>query len=89
MELSEKTEIPVRYLSQVINDILGQNFYDFINSYRVNEAIKQLENPSGSKKTVLEILYYAGFNSKSTFNKVFKDYTGITPTEYKKRSLTL
>jgi AraC-like DNA-binding protein len=89
IELSEKTSIPMRYLSQVINDLLNQNFYDFINSYRIKESIKYLTNPAQNKMTILEILYAAGFNSKSTFYKVFRDYTGLTPTEYRKQKLAV
>jgi AraC-like DNA-binding protein len=85
-ELSEKVNIPPRYLSQVINDSLNKNFYDFINSYRIEEAKENLINSHYAKKTILEILYDAGFNSKSTFNKVFKDYTGLTPTEFRRQN---
>jgi len=84
-DLAQKLNIPLRYLSQVINDSLNQNFYDFINSYRIKEALKYLSDSGRDKMTILEILYEAGFNSKSTFYKVFKDHTGESPTEYKKR----
>ncbi len=89
VELSEKIHIHTRHLSQIINDSLNQNFYDFINSYRIKEAIKYLSNPLQNKMTILEILYAAGFNSKSTFYKVFREYTGLTPTEYRKQKLAV
>ncbi len=84
-ELSEKLSFSSKTLSQVINDNLNQNFFDFINSYRIEEAKKIL---SGEKngKTVLEILYEVGFNSKSVFNTAFKKHTGLTPTEFKKQA---
>jgi AraC-like DNA-binding protein len=83
-ELAENLDIHPRYLSQEINDTLNQNFYDFVNSYRVEEAKKFFSDPVTRKKTVLEILYEVGFNSKSVFNNAFKKQTGITPTQFKK-----
>jgi len=83
--LSEKADIPMRFLSQIINDSLNKNFFDFINSYRIEESKNYLSDPKFKKLNVLEILYEVGFNSKSTFNKVFKDYTGQTPTEYRQQ----
>ncbi len=83
-ELAHKLSIPARHLSQVINQSLNKNFFDFVNSYRIEEAKQHLANHSTNKKTVLEILYEVGFNSKSSFNNVFKKYTGMTPTEFKR-----
>jgi len=82
--LARKLSIPSRYLSQVINQSLQKNFFDFVNSYRIEEAKRYLSDHSNNRKTVLEILYEVGFNSKSAFNNVFKKYTGITPTEFKR-----
>jgi AraC-like DNA-binding protein len=87
-ELSEKTDIPVRFLSQIINDLLNKNFFDFINFYRVEESKNYLADSKYKKLNILEILYEVGFNSKSTFNKVFKEYTGLTPTEYRQQHLS-
>src|SRR6185503_1429718 len=70
-------------LSRLINDQLGQNFFDFVNRYRISEAQQMLTNHPDKKITVLEILYQTGFNSKSSFNTLFKKYTGLTPSEYK------
>jgi AraC-like DNA-binding protein len=84
-ELSEKLEINPRTLSQIINDKKNQNFYDFINSYRIEDAKMILANPARRKTTILEVLYGVGFNSKSVFNTTFKKYTGVTPTEYRRR----
>lgn len=80
-ELSQKLRIPPRHLSQIINENLQKNFYDFISEYRIEEAKKMLS--SDEDKTILEILYSAGFNSKSSFNVAFKKYTGQTPTDFK------
>jgi len=78
--------IPAKYLSQVINETLQKNFYDFINSYRIEEAKKKLKNGDDPKMTVLEVLYDSGFNSKSAFNTAFKKHTGYTPTQFRKQA---
>jgi len=83
-DLANKLSISPRYLSQAINDLLNQNFFDLINTYRIEETKRIFSNPSNTKKTVLEILYEVGFNSKSVFNTAFKKHTGMTPTEYRK-----
>jgi len=82
-QISAELEIPSRELSQVINESFNQNFYDFINSFRI-EAAKSRLNDVKEKKTVLEIAYEVGFNSKSAFNGAFKKFTGNTPTNFKK-----
>ena len=83
-ELANNLSIPSRYLSQEINNSLKQNFFDFINSYRIEEAKLLFADPANNKKTVLEILYEVGFNSKSVFNNAFKKHTGTTPTQFKR-----
>ncbi len=82
-DVSDATGIHIKYISQVINELLNKNFHDMVNSYRINEAKWKLLDKSESESTILEILYNSGFNSKSTFNTVFKKYTGITPTEFR------
>ena len=86
-QLASQVSLKPRVLSQVINEELGQNFYDFINRNRIEEASMLLNNPKDRKITVLEVLYEVGFNSKSSFNTLFKKYTGLTPSEFKKKSL--
>jgi AraC-like DNA-binding protein len=83
-QLATLLSLKPRALSQAINEILNQNFFDFINRYRIEEAAKLLANPVDKKITVLEILYEVGFNSKSSFNALFKKYMGLTPTEFKR-----
>jgi AraC-like DNA-binding protein len=82
-ELAQSLSIPSKSLSQSINQQLGKNFYDFVNSYRIEEAKKKIVKANGNGRTILEILYDSGFNSKAAFNRAFKKHTGITPTEYK------
>ena len=83
-EVSGDIGIPVRELSLLINHQLGQHFYDFVNTYRIESAMDILKDTTKSKVTVLEILYEVGFNSKSSFNTAFKKHTGTTPTLYRK-----
>ena len=80
-DLAKLINIPSRTLSQIINESKKMNFYDYINSYRINEAKDILSSSPG--KTILEILYEVGFNSKSAFNTAFKKYTGLTPSKFK------
>jgi AraC-like DNA-binding protein len=87
-QLAEKISIPARSLSDVLNNSLNKNFYDFINEYRINEAARLLSDVKDSSKTVLNILYEVGFNSKSSFNQAFKKQTGLTPTQFKKENLS-
>lgn len=84
-DLSGKLSVSSKHLSQIINERLRQNFFDFINSYRITEACKLLEDNSNDKMTILEILYEVGYNTKSSFNKAFLKFNNITPTEYRRR----
>lgn len=84
-DLSEYMEIHPKSLSQLINSHFSQNFYDFINTYRIQEAKEIMNKNADEKMTILEILYEVGFNSKSAFNHAFKKNTGKTPSEFKKQ----
>ncbi len=84
-QLADKLEVPTYQVSQVINDGMNKNFYDLINGYRVEEAKQLLLEPGNRNYTILSIGFEAGFNSKTTFNTVFKKFTGHTPTEYREK----
>jgi AraC-like DNA-binding protein len=84
-ELSQKLAVSSKKLSQLLNETYQQNYFDFINSYRIEEAKRLITESEDPKITVLEIMYQAGFNSKSSFNTLFKKKAGLTPSEYKKR----
>jgi AraC-like DNA-binding protein len=88
-ELASKLGVLPKFLSQAINQNLKKNFYYFINEYRIEEAKKLLQLSNDSRKTILEILYACGFNSKSTFNSAFKKYEGVTPKQFKQRLQSL
>lgn len=82
--ISDDIQLPVRDLSLLINHQIGQHFFDFINTYRIEYAKNILSDSTKKKVTILEILYEAGFNSKSSFNTAFKKQTGQTPSLYRK-----
>ncbi len=83
-DIAETLGISNNTLSQVINEKLQKNFYDFINDYRIATAQKLLLNPRKSHLTLLAIAFESGFNSKSSFNSVFKKQCQATPSEFRK-----
>jgi AraC-like DNA-binding protein len=83
--LAEKAGLPPSHVSQVLNERLNKNFYDFVNGYRVEEAKRILRDPRRRDQKILGIAFDTGFASKVAFNRVFKKHTGMTPSEYKSR----
>ncbi len=84
-DLAGMLAIPSWQLSRVINLSFAQNFFNFVNGYRIEHAKRRLADPASNHKTMLRILHDAGFNSKSTFNEAFKRHTGMTPSEFRNR----
>lgn len=82
-----KLNISPNYLSQLVNNLAGCNFPDFINEYRVKDAQAKLCDPNFSKYTILSIGLESGFNSRSTFYEAFKKFAGMSPTQYRKKLL--
>ncbi len=80
-KLADKLQVKSNYLSQVINQFHKRNFYEFINTYRIEEAQKLLKETS---LKIEAVAYDSGFNSLSTFNAVFKKIVGKTPSQYRK-----
>ncbi len=81
-DLSDQLKISRHILSEVINEHMGMNFYSLVNEYRVNEVKERLKSNEFKHLTILAIAYDSGFNSKSSFNTIFKEKTGQTPSEY-------
>jgi len=80
--LSTQLKVSAEFLSEIINTDFNKNFFDFINYYRIEEFKSQIKNEKNKKLTIIGIAYDCGFNSKATFNRVFKRSTGLTPSEY-------
>lgn len=87
-DISNATGYPIHHISQVINDVFGENLFAFINRHRVAEARERLSDLETSDLNVLHIALACGFNSKSSFNNIFKQYTGVTPTEFRRKALS-
>lgn len=85
-KLAARLSLSPHHLSQIINERLGQNFFDFINTYRVEEAKRKLFDPATKHYSLLAIAEEVGFNSKSAFNTAFKKQTSMTPSEFRKAS---
>lgn len=83
-QLAEKICIPGYQLSQLLNKKLSRNFFDFVNEYRINAAKSLLSGPEKKSKSILQIAYEVGFNSRSSFNSAFKKFTGASPSQFKK-----
>lgn len=86
-QFSARLGMPVKEVSAVINKHFGTNFFEYINSYRVNEAKMLLADRSMEHKTILDILLESGFNSKSAFHRFFKRLVGMSPTEFRRQAL--
>lgn len=83
--LASQMNISRNQMSELINNGTGSNFYDFINKFRAEEVKQIMANPKFKDYTLLAIAFEAGFPSKSTFNSIFKKFTGLTPSEYKEK----
>jgi AraC-like DNA-binding protein len=82
-DLADKLSIQSYQVSQAINEGMKKTFYDLINGYRVEEAKRLLLDSKNRNYTILSVGFEAGFNSKTTFNTVFKKFTGHTPTDFR------
>jgi AraC-like DNA-binding protein len=85
-DLSNSTGISRHHITQVLNERHKKNFFTFINEYRVKDVIARFNDPKNNNFTILAIAFDAGFNSKTTFNSIFKSQTGMTPSEFREKS---
>lgn len=83
-KLSQELSIPRQYISEVLNVHLGKSFQDFINEYRVEAFIEKLKKDQNGQFTLFGLANEVGFNSKSTFNAIFKKHKGLTPSQFRK-----
>jgi AraC-like DNA-binding protein len=78
--------VPAYQVSQAINEGLKKTFYDLVNGSRVEEAKRLLLDPKNKNIKIMAVAFDSGFNSKTTFNTVFKKFTGLTPTDFKEQN---
>ena len=83
-QLAQICGLAKRTVSEHINKGHDLNFYDYVNAYRVEEFQNRLKDSQSEHLTLLAIAFESGFNSKASFNRIFKNLTGKTPSEYKK-----
>lgn len=88
-DLAIRLKVTSHELSYLVNEGFGENFYQFVNRYRVEEAKRLLHSKEHQHLNMLGIAYESGFNSKTTFNTTFKKLTGLSPSEYQQQPPSL
>ena len=84
-EFARHLGIHYREVSNILNHYFNTNFFEFVNRYRVERAKKILSDPQRADTTIFDILLESGFNSKSSFNRFFKRYAGMSAAEFRKQ----
>jgi AraC-like DNA-binding protein len=84
--MAEELQLSRQILSQTMNEIYHKNFYRLVNEYRVNSVIQKMNNPAFAHLNLLGLGFESGFNSKASFNRVFKEITGKTPSAFKNKN---
>ena len=87
-ELSTRMDIQKHELTDLLNHYIGKNFFSYVNDFRLHSVMRKLESDDYDHLTLMSIAYDSGFNSKSTFNSLFKQFTGMTPSQYRKSQKT-
>jgi len=83
-QLSKNVSASPNHVSRIINEDFNQSYFEFIASFRIIEACRYLSDPGYNTRTIEEVSFLVGYNSKAAFNKAFKKFTGITPLHFKK-----
>ena len=86
-DLAKRLAVSTHHLSQILNESIGVNFYEYVNGKRVEEAKQMLKDPKLNHLSIAGIGFEAGFNSLSAFNAVFKKHTGSTPSAFRETRL--
>lgn len=85
--LAQKLETSTHILSQILNEHIGVNFFDYINSHRIEEAKKRLTNSNYKHLSIEGIAFDVGFKNKASFNSAFNKFVGTTPSKFRERHL--
>ena len=85
VELARQLDLSSHSLSQILNETLGKNFFDFINGYRIEAVKSRLESDTDNSESILQIAMDSGFNSKSAFYNFFKKEVGMSPSQWRKK----
>lgn len=83
--VSEQLQIPSHHITETINGLIGQNFNEYVNNYRIEEFKSLLKEKKYKHFSILALAFEVGFKSKGTFNTAFKKFTNQTPSEYRKQ----
>ena len=83
VSLASKLRVSRNHLSQVLNQHLETSFYDYVTFFRLKEVSSRLTDPDAQGQSIIDIASDCGFNTKSTFNKAFKEWYGVSPSEYR------
>ena len=83
-DLAQQVSLSPKLLSNLINREFEVNFFEYINRYRLKEVSAYLDNPEMDEQSIIELAFLAGYNSKSSFNRLFKLETGKTPSQFRK-----
>ncbi len=82
-DLAFKTNMKKADLTYLLNKVIGKNFFTYVNEFRIQEVIRKFKSKDYDHYTIIAIAYESGFNSKSTFNSLFKEYTNQTPSQFR------
>jgi len=83
--ISDKLCVSKHHVSQVINQVYGVNFFEYINLLRIEEAKQLLSANDKKSMNIIEVAYSVGYNTKNTFNTAFRRIVGVTPTEFRRQ----
>lgn len=82
IQMATALKLTPKVISRHINTGFNKSFNDYVNGYRIEEVKRRLKSSDLEKLTILGIAYDSGFNSKTTFNRIFKEFTGMAPSEF-------
>lgn len=85
--LAEKTNRNPTYISKSVSRCTGKTFKTWLNEYRIKEAVRLLSDKNNPNISIETVAWDSGFNDRKTFYRIFKNITGLSPTDFKKSGL--